>query len=59
MTAMTSPNDLDQILGRTDVDPHGFAADCADDGVRRLFICEPPMLNTGATGSPMNPNAFE
>ena len=36
-----------------------FAADCADDGVYEFFFCGPPLIITGGTGSPINPQAIK
>jgi kynurenine formamidase len=36
-----------------------LAADCAEDGVFEFFFCGPPLIITGATGSPLNPQAIK
>ncbi|WP_155479611.1 cyclase family protein [Rhodoplanes serenus] len=36
-----------------------LAADCADDGVYEFFFCGPPLIITGGTGSPINPQAVK
>jgi kynurenine formamidase len=36
-----------------------LAADCADDGTFEFFFCGPPLVITGATGSPINPQAIK
>ena len=35
-----------------------LAADCAEDGVYEFFFCGPPLIITGGTGSPINPQAI-
>jgi len=32
---------------------------CADDGTYEFFFCGPPLVITGATGSPINPQAIK
>jgi kynurenine formamidase len=36
-----------------------LAEDCADDGVYEFFFCAPPLVITGGTGSPINPQAIK
>jgi hypothetical protein len=36
-----------------------LAADCATDKVYEFFFCGPPLVITGATGSPINPQAIK
>ncbi|EJW11965.1 hypothetical protein A33M_2613 [Rhodovulum sp. PH10] len=36
-----------------------LAADCAADGVHEFFFCGPPLVITGGTGSPINPQAIK
>jgi hypothetical protein len=36
-----------------------LAADCAADGVYEFFYCAPPLVITGGTGSPINPQAIK
>ena len=36
-----------------------LAADCAADGVYEFFFCAPPLVITGGTGSPINPQAIK
>lgn len=36
-----------------------LAEDCAADGVYEFFFCGPPLLITGGTGSPLNPQAIK
>jgi hypothetical protein len=36
-----------------------LAADCAEDKVYEFFFCGPPLMITGATGSPLNPQAIK
>ena len=36
-----------------------LAADCAEDGVYEFFFCAPPLIITGGTGSPINPQAIK
>jgi kynurenine formamidase len=36
-----------------------LAEDCAADGVYEFFFCGPPLAITGATGSPINPQAIK
>ena len=36
-----------------------LAQDCADDGVYEFFFCGPPLIITGGTGSPINPQAIK
>ncbi len=36
-----------------------LAEDCAKDGVYEFFFCGPPLLITGGTGSPINPQAIK
>jgi kynurenine formamidase len=36
-----------------------LAADCAADKVYEFFFCGPPLVITGATGSPINPQAIK
>jgi kynurenine formamidase len=36
-----------------------LAADCAADGVYEFFFCGPPLVITGGTGSPINPQAIK
>ncbi|MDQ2081393.1 cyclase family protein [Xanthobacteraceae bacterium Astr-EGSB] len=36
-----------------------LAEDCADDGIYEFFFCGPPLIITGATGSPINPQAVK
>lgn len=36
-----------------------LAKDCADDGVYEFFFCGPPLIITGGTGSPINPQVFK
>jgi hypothetical protein len=35
------------------------AEDCAEDGVYEFFFCGPPLIITGGTGSPINPQAIK
>ena len=36
-----------------------LADDCADDKVYEFFFCGPPLIITGGTGSPINPQAIK
>ena len=36
-----------------------LAEDCAADGVYEFFFCGPPLIITGGTGSPINPQAIK
>jgi len=36
-----------------------LAADCAADGIYEFFFCGPPLIITGGTGSPINPQAIK
>jgi kynurenine formamidase len=36
-----------------------LAEDCAADGVYEFFFCGPPLIITGGTGSPLNPQAIK
>jgi hypothetical protein len=36
-----------------------LAADCSADRVYEFFFCGPPLVITGATGSPINPQAIK
>jgi hypothetical protein len=36
-----------------------LAEDCAADKVYEFFFCGPPLLITGGTGSPINPQAIK
>jgi kynurenine formamidase len=36
-----------------------LAQDCDDDGVYEFFFCGPPLIITGGTGSPINPQAIK
>jgi kynurenine formamidase len=36
-----------------------LATDCAEDGVYEFFFCGPPLIITGGTGSPLNPQAIK
>ena len=36
-----------------------LAEDCAEDGVYEFFFCGPPLIITGGTGSPINPQAMK
>jgi kynurenine formamidase len=36
-----------------------LAADCAADGAWEFFFCAPPLVITGGTGSPINPQAIK
>ena len=36
-----------------------LAQDCAEDGIYEFFFCGPPLIITGATGSPINPQAIK
>jgi kynurenine formamidase len=36
-----------------------LAEDCARDGVYEFFFCAPPLVITGGTGSPINPQAIK
>ena len=36
-----------------------LAQDCHDDGVYEFFFCGPPLIITGGTGSPINPQAIK
>src|SRR5664279_2069423 len=36
-----------------------LAEDCAEDGVYEFFFCGPPLIITGGTGSPINPQAIK
>ena len=36
-----------------------LAQDCAEDGVYEFFFCGPPLIITGGTGSPINPQAIK
>jgi kynurenine formamidase len=40
-------------------DMEALAADCAADGVYEFFLSAPPLMITGATGSPLNPIAIK
>ncbi len=39
--------------------PGDLAADCAADKVYEFFFCGPPLIITGGTGSPINPQAIK
>ncbi|TIO29709.1 cyclase family protein [Mesorhizobium sp.] len=36
-----------------------LAEDCAEDGIYEFFFCAPPLVITGGTGSPINPQAIK
>jgi kynurenine formamidase len=36
-----------------------LAEDCEEDGVYEFFFCGPPLIITGGTGSPINPQAIK
>jgi hypothetical protein len=36
-----------------------LAEDCDEDGIYEFFFCGPPLIITGATGSPINPQAIK
>ncbi len=36
-----------------------LAEDCEQDGIYEFFFCGPPLLITGGTGSPINPQAIK
>jgi hypothetical protein len=36
-----------------------LAEDCANDGGYEFFFCGSPLVITGATGSPINPQAIK
>ena len=36
-----------------------LAEDCAEDGIYEFFFCGPPLIITGGTGSPINPQAIK
>src|SRR5262249_61509889 len=36
-----------------------LARHCAEDGVYEFFFCGPPLIITGGTGSPINPQAIK
>ncbi len=36
-----------------------LAQDCADDGIYEFLFCGPPLIITGGTGSPINPQAIK
>ena len=36
-----------------------LAEDCENDGVYEFFFCGPPLIITGGTGSPINPQAIK
>ena len=36
-----------------------LAEDCRADGVYEFFFCGPPLIITGGTGSPINPQAIK
>ena len=36
-----------------------LAEDCHEDGVYEFFFCGPPLIITGGTGSPINPQAIK
>jgi hypothetical protein len=36
-----------------------LAEDCDEDGVYEFFFCGPPLIITGGTGSPLNPQAIK
>ncbi len=36
-----------------------LAEDCADDGIYEFFFCGAPLVITGDTGSPLNPQAIK
>lgn len=36
-----------------------LADDCADDGTYEFFFCGPPLVISGGTGSPINPQAIK
>jgi kynurenine formamidase len=40
-------------------DMEALAADCAEDGIYEFFLSAPPLMITGATGSPLNPIAVK
>jgi kynurenine formamidase len=40
-------------------DMEALAADCAADGVHEFFLTAPPLMVTGAVGSPLNPQAIK
>ena len=44
---------------RQGMEEEGFAVDCAGDGVYEFFFCGPPLVITGGTGSPINPQAIK
>ena len=35
------------------------AEDCEQDGIYEFFFCGPPLIITGGTGSPINPQAIK
>ena len=39
--------------------PQGARQDCTEDGIYEFFFCGPPLIITGATGSPINPQAIK
>ena len=36
-----------------------LAEDCDEDGIYEFFFCGPPLIITGGTGSPINPQAIK
>ena len=40
-------------------DVSALAKDCAEDRVYEFFFCGPPLVITGGTGSPLNPQAIK
>ena len=36
-----------------------LAEDCEQDGIYEFFFCGPPLIITGGTGSPINPQAIK
>ena len=36
-----------------------LAEDCENDGIYEFFFCGPPLIITGGTGSPINPQAIK
>jgi hypothetical protein len=39
--------------------PNEIAEDCDEDGIYEFCFCGPPLIITGGTGSPINPQAIK
>jgi hypothetical protein len=46
------------VHGR-DLLSQGAGDDCDADGIYEFFFCGPPLIITGGTGSPINPQAIK